>query len=444
MTTINHSSDSLHRKRGKNLGVTELIAIALGGMVGGGIFTILGVSVAMIGALTPVAIIVGGIIACLAAYSYIKLGVYYKDEGATYSFYKRTFKDSHFAASLIGWWVIFGYISTLALYAYTFASYAISGLAVADNEWIRKGIAGMVILVFTLVNIWSVKGMGKIEDLMVYTKLVILVVISFVLINNSQTSIPVLLNENSHPAIISVLVVASITFVAYEGFQLVINAVNEMEKPETNIPKAIYSAIFLAMVIYIVIALGAILAIPFDDIIRNKEYALASGAEEVLGHWGTDLVILGALLATSSAISGTVFGASRQMAIIAEDGYLPAVLARRNNHIPVYAIITMSVCAFSLIIAGNLQVILEFGSVTFLLVSLLMAFANFRIRDKTGSSIMLTLASLAGLLIGTILILSYEFNNQPRQLLFIVVIYAILTLGSWLYSRSKTYHSTGS
>ncbi|MGD2161032.1 MAG: amino acid permease, partial [Gammaproteobacteria bacterium] len=108
MTTINHNSDSLHRKRGKNLGVTELIAIALGGMVGGGIFTILGISVAMIGALTPIAIIVGGIIACLAAYSYIKLGVYYKDEGATYSFYKRTFRDSHFAASLIGWWVIFG------------------------------------------------------------------------------------------------------------------------------------------------------------------------------------------------------------------------------------------------------------------------------------------------------------------------------------------------
>ena len=101
MITINHNSDSLHRKRGKNLGVTELIAIALGGMVGGGIFTILGISVAMIGALTPIAIIVGGIIACLAAYSYIKLGVYYKDEGATYSFYKLTFKDSHFAASAI-------------------------------------------------------------------------------------------------------------------------------------------------------------------------------------------------------------------------------------------------------------------------------------------------------------------------------------------------------
>jgi len=51
-----------HRKRNKNLGLAELVAIALGGMVGGGIFTILGVSVSMIGNLTPIAIIIGGVL----------------------------------------------------------------------------------------------------------------------------------------------------------------------------------------------------------------------------------------------------------------------------------------------------------------------------------------------------------------------------------------------
>ena len=110
---ISVNNNPIHRKRNKTLGVPELIAIALGGMVGGGIFTILGISVSMIGAYTPIAIIIGGMIASLAAYSYIKLGIYYKDEGATYSFYKKTFPNSPFAASLIGWWVVFGYISKL-------------------------------------------------------------------------------------------------------------------------------------------------------------------------------------------------------------------------------------------------------------------------------------------------------------------------------------------
>lgn len=433
----NNHNNSIHRKRNKTLGVPELIAIALGGMVGGGIFTILGISVAMIGAYTPLAIIFGGMIASLAAYSYIKLAIYYKDEGATYSFYKRTFPDSSFAASLIGWWIVFGYISTLALYAYTFASYAISGFDFSDNECLRKCIAGVVILVFTLINIWSVKGMGKIEDIMVYTKLVILAIISFVLINNSQTTMPVLLENNSDFSLLSILVISSITFVAYEGFQLVIHAVDEMETPEKNIPKAIYSAIFIAIIIYVIISLGAILAIPAEDIIENKEYALAAGANNILGHWGTDLVILGALLATSSAISGTLFGASRLMGVIAKDGYMPKYLAKRINHIPVYAIISMAVLAFILILAGGLELILEFGSVTFLLVSLLMAYANYKIHHLTNSSLTLTIFAIIGLMTGTILIFYYEFSNQFDQMIFIGTIYILLTLASWLYSRTK-------
>ena len=442
MIFTNHHKYSIHRKRNKTLGIPELIAIALGGMVGGGIFTIMGISVAMIGVWTPVAIILGGLIATMAAYSYIKLGVYYKDEGATYSFYKKTFPQSPFAASLIGWFVIFGYISTLALYAYTFASYAISGFSFADNEWIRKLVAGAVITVFTLINIWSVKGMGKVEDIMVYTKLVILVVISFVLINNSHTTLPILLQSDGETTVLNIFLVASITFVAYEGFQLVINAVNEMERPERNIPIAIYSAIFLAILIYVVISLGAVLAIPFEDIINNQEYALASGADRILGHWGADLVIVGALLATSSAISGTVFGASRQMSVIANDGYFPSFLAKRKNHIPVYAIVTMASLAFCLVLAGSLRVILEFGSVTFLLVSLLMAYANYKIRHLTGSSITLTTLSLFTLLIGVILVFYYEISTQIQQIIFIVGMYALLTLGSWLYSKDRKNQSS--
>ncbi len=437
MLFANNPNHSIHRKRNKALGVPELIAIALGGMIGGGIFSVLGISVSMIGVFTPIAIILGGVIAALAAYSYVKLAVYYKDEGATYSFYKRTFPDSPFAASLIGWWVVFGYISTLALYSYTFASYAISEFSFANNEWIRKGVAGGVILVFTLINLWSVKGMGKIEDIMVYTKVVILIVISFVLMNHSQTTLPVLMQNNCEVSIFSVLIVASITFVAYEGFQLVIHAINEMESPEKNIPKAIYSAIFLTILIYVVISLGAILALPFAEIIENKEYALASGAGNILGRWGTDLVILGALLATSSAISGTIFGASRLMAVIAKDGYLPGYLTRQINTIPVNAIISIATFAFLLVFVGSLELILEFGSITFLLVSLLMAYANFKIRNITDSSLILTLLAFSGLLCGTASIIYYELSSQPQQLIFITGLYTLLTIGSWGYSKTR-------
>ncbi|MCW9026093.1 MAG: APC family permease, partial [Thiovulaceae bacterium] len=390
----------IHRKRNKSLGLLELIAIALGGMIGGGIFSVLGISVSMVGVFTPIAFVIGGLLALLAAYSYVKLALYYRDEGATYSFYKKTFPKSRFAASVVGWWVTFGYISTLALYAYTFASYAISGFEIADSEYHRKIFAGLIIFIFTLINVWSVKGMGKIEDIMVYTKLFILVIISFVFINNSNISIPVLIEKNEDMNMLYIVIVASLTFVAFEGFQLVIHAMNEMENPRTNIPRAIYSSIFITVAIYVIIAIGAIMAIPFENIIENQEYALASGAGEILGNIGTELVIIGALLATSSAISGTLFGASRLMSVIAADGYFPKFLTIRKNNIPVYSIISMSIFAFCLVLLGDLKVILEYGSVTFLLVSILMAFANFKIHKFTNSSLFLTFIALFGLIAG--------------------------------------------
>jgi len=410
-------------------------------MVGGGIFTILGISVSMIGNLTPIAIIIGGLIASLAAYSYVKLGLYYRDEGATYSFFKRTYPNSHYSASAIGWFIIFGYISTLALYAYTFSSYAISSTDFADNIWIRKGIAIGVIGLFTLINIWSVNGMGKIEDLMVYTKLIVLTIISVVLMQHGTTDFGTFIDNMAidieKSGVFSILIVASLTFVAYEGFQLVIHAMDEMKNPKKNIPRAIYSAIFLAIIIYVIISLGALFAIPTEEIINNKEYALAAGAGNILGSIGTNLVILGAILATSSAINGTVFGASRLMSVIAKDGYFPNWLSIRKENSPQHSIIALAVMASVLVLIGGLELILEFGSITFLLVSLLMAVANYKIRDKTESSKFITALSVVGLGIGGILILYYEFTTKWEQMIAIIILYIILAFGAWRYSKKN-------
>jgi hypothetical protein len=97
----------------------------------------------------------------------------------------------------------------------------------------------------------------------------------------------------------------------------------------------------------------------------------------------------------------------------------------------------MSLFAFILILIGDLKVILEFGSVTFLLVSLLMAFANLKIYKETSSYLPFILFAIAGLFIALILILYFEYKNQIEQLYFIGGIYTILTLGAILFSWRK-------
>lgn len=419
------------------LTLTELIAIAIGGMVGGGIFTILGIAVALVGAWAPLAIGLGAVVALLAAYSYVQLGKYYLDEGATYAFFRRAFPRRPRLGAVVGWWTVFGYISTLALYAYTFSAYALSGTGWADAIWGRKLVALLVIWGFAAINIWSVKGMGRIEDAMVYVKLAILIAISALLWANASTPMSALIAESPPLSLSGLIIVASITFVAYEGFQLVINATKEMSAPKRNIPRAIYAAVGLVALLYMGVAAGAVSAIPFADIIEKQEYALAAGAADILGRAGGIAVVAGAVLATMSAIAGTIFGASRQMARIADDGLFPATLAHRRGSIPDRAILAMAATASGLILIGNLRMILEFGSVTFLIVSLLMAYANHRHRTKTGSHILLTLTAMTGLAAGTLVIIWHEYQTDPAQLAFILGLYTVLTLGALAWTRAK-------
>ena len=82
-----------------------------------------------------------------------------------------------------------------------------------------------------------------------------------------------------------------------------------------------------------------------------------------------------------------------------------------------------------LILIGGLEIILEFGSITFLLVSLLMSIANFKIRQATQSSLFLTTVSILGLSVGAILILYYEFIHAWDRMFAIVILYGLLAVG---------------
>ncbi len=425
------------RKRKKALGRWELLAIALGGMVGGGIFSILGVSVANVGNLTPVVIGIGGALALAAAYSYVQLAKLYRDEGATYSFFKLTFPRSPMAASLIGWIVIFGYISTLALYAFTFGAYITSAFEFQHLTLATKSAAAGVLALFAIINLVSVRGMGKSEDLMVYTKLILLGLIAAILIRfgNVSNMRPVFDPDQSWSMLI---MTAAITFVAFEGFQLAIHATEETAQPDRDIPWAIYAAIATATLVYVLLAVAGLMAIPKDELILNKESALAVGAAHAIGTPGRVMVILGAVLATCSAISGTIFGASRLTAVIATDGYLPAILARRHkDHIPGYAIMTITIAALLMVVLGGLEELLEFSSITFIIVSLLMAHANFVQRRQTETHAVLAVAVMAFLTVGLFAILRYQWLFHVRALTVTLSIYAALGVGSVTYARRR-------
>ena len=122
---------------------------------------------------------------------------------------------------------------------------------------------------------------------------------------------------------------------------------------------------------------------------------------------------------------------------IASDGYLPKKLGESKSFIPVYSIIAISFVAIVLIVTGTLQLLLEFGSITFLLISLRMAITNFKIRKKTNSNTFVTALAIFALIPGSILILWYEFTYALHQMIYILVLYIIIGIGSVMFARKR-------
>ena len=164
----------------KKIGLKAAISISIGGMVGGGIFAVLGLAVSLAKGGTPIAFLFAGIIALITSYSYVKLSLAYPDRGGTVKFINQGFGKTIFSGSINNLlWV--SYIIMLALYASAFGSYVPNLFELTDNKTLDSHIYASAIIVFaTLINYYSIKVVGKIESYAVIIKLVIL--LSFICI----------------------------------------------------------------------------------------------------------------------------------------------------------------------------------------------------------------------------------------------------------------------
>ncbi len=154
----------------EKLGLKELVAMGVGGMVGGGIFSVLGLAVGVAGHAAPIAFVLGGMIALLTGFSYAKLGLVFHSDGGSFTYLERAFRHRNIAG-IGGWLLVAGYIGTMALYSYTFGVYgtAMFGENIHGNA-MRHFLQSMILLVFLGINLYGIKAAGKSEDVIVMVK----------------------------------------------------------------------------------------------------------------------------------------------------------------------------------------------------------------------------------------------------------------------------------
>lgn len=425
-------------KKNEQLGLKELVAMGVGGMVGGGIFSVLGLSVGMAGHAAPIAFTLGGIIALLTGWSYARLGLSFHSDGGSFTYLEHAFLHKNIAA-LGGWFLLIGYIGTLALYAYTFGVYGAVLLGDADhNSPMQHLLTSGVLLTFLGVNLYGVKAAGRTEDVIVLVKVLILFLfaITGLLYVKADHLLPVF-NQGE----LGVLMGAALIFVAYEGFELIPNAVNEMENPERDLLRAIMLSILITVVIYILVSLVAVGNLQPAEIVKYKEYALAVAAKPFLGHAGFILIGIGALLSTASAINATLFGTARLGKVMAEDQALPRVFSikERTRDIPWVSLCIISVITLVFVNLSDLSIISSFASSTFLLIFASINFSAYRLRRQIGITPMTPLAGMLLCLMSWLVLCGYLWKNSYNSLLWITVFYIGVALLELLFSQRRLF-----
>lgn len=413
----------IQSKNTDKISLREAISIGIGGMVGGGIFAVLGLAVSLAQGGTPIAFFFAGIIASLTAYSYSKLSLAFPDRGGTVKFINQGFGKTVFSGTINNLlWV--SYIVMLSLYASAFGSYApnlyqLTGKTSMDSHIYLSAI----IVLATVINYYSISVVSKIESFAVIVKLIIL--LAFVgigvygLFGNPNLEQLAISNWES-PLLL--LTGGMVIFVAYEGFELIANAAPDIVNPEKNVSKAYNYSVWFVVFLYVIIAIVTVGSLPFKTIAKAEDYVLAEAAKPMLGQVGFTIITIAALISTFSAINASLYGGSRVSFEVAEDDELPHHLTSTLWNKPIGLLIT---AVLTLLIANTLELesISTAGSAGFLLIFAIVNYVAFKLSKQISGK---RIISLFGFLMCAIAFITLLIQQYTSNFVGVIVILSII------------------
>jgi amino acid transporter len=418
------------------MGFWAVVAIGIGGMVGGGIFAVLGLSVQLTGGGAPVAFLVGGTVALLTAYSYARLSVAYPSQGGTVEFVNRAFGRGLATGSLnVLLWI--SYIVMLALYAYAFGEYGATLLGAQSSPLVRHLLLSGAIVGLTALNAAGATAVGDAETWIVAVKVTILVLFAVV---GLTTVAPASLAPSTWGAPLPLVAGGMLVFLAYEGFELIANTASDVADSARTLPRAYFTAVGFVVLLYVAVAVATVGNLPIARIVAARDYALAEAAKPVLGHMGVTLIAIAAVLSTASAINATLYGAARVSYVVAKEGELPAALERRVWHRPIEGLLLTA--ATTLLVANlfDLSSIATMGSAGFLLIFAVVNVANGRRARETGSRAWLCWLG-SGVCVAALAALVWEVAREDvRRLLTLAVMGGLALAVELAYRRFGPRH----
>jgi basic amino acid/polyamine antiporter, APA family len=321
----------LHRA----VGALDLTALGIGAIIGTGIFVIVGEAITESGPALVISFLLAGITCVFSALAYAELASSIPISGSAYTYAYATMGE--LLAWIIGWDLILEYGVAVAAVAVGWGGYlkelldSLFGITLSDSISLPPGEGGDVnvpavflVLAVASVLIAGVRQSARSNTIMVITKVTILlffIAVAFSAFTGDNFS-PFAPNGFS-----GIESAAALIFFAYIGFDAVSTGSEECKRPQRDLPIAIVGSLVIATIIYILVAVAAVGALPADQL-AGQDAPLAVALSEGAGiGWGADIVSFGALVAITSVVLTILYGQTRVAFSMCRDGLMPDRLA---------------------------------------------------------------------------------------------------------------------
>ena len=431
----------------RDLSLFTITMIGVGGMIGAGIFVLTGIAAGEAGPALVLAFILNGIVTTFTAMSYAELGSAFPEAGGGYLWVKEGLGGAQ--GFLSGWMSWFAHVAAGSLYALGFGRFAaelwvIAGmppLGLPEEKLLRYltlGFMTLIICLFTLINYRGASETGSIGNIITLTKVAILaffVLFGLLAMLRTDAWVTRFTTGFLPKGMLGVLSAMGLTFIAFEGYEIIAQSGEEVVNPKRNIPRAIFFAIGIVVVIYIavsIVALGATTppeGVPvYEYLGQQKEVAVVEVARQTFP-WGIGALVLlfSGLVSTMSALNATTYSSSRVSFAMGRDHNLPGFFARIHSRrlTPHWAVVCSG--ALMLLIAWLLPIeeVAAAADVMFLLLFLQVNVAVLTLRHKMpdlerGFRIpWMPVIPIIGLVTNAVLAV-YLFRFSPRAWLFVI------------------------
>ena len=366
----------------RSLSLSQAIMIGVASMIGGAIFVLVGPGISAAGPALIIAFLLNGVITLFTALTYAELGSALPATGGGYKWVREGLPRPN--SYLSGWMAWFAHTIAGSLYAVafgTFLGHLLASAEIIDSSLglpLEKIFAAIAIIIFTFINIRGSSHTGKVGSAITFSQLIIigiLIIAALAAMTLTNPNWPANFRDFFPNGTTGLILAMGLTFIAFEGYEIIAQAGDEIKKPKKNIPKAILISLGIVVSVYVLFAfvfIGGLNPLQVEQpawefIGSFGELGIIEAAEYYLP-FGALIVLAGGFVSTLAALNATTFAASRVSFAMGRNHDLPPVFNKlhKKYRTPYVSTICSGIVMMVLAMSFDLTMIALAASVMFL------------------------------------------------------------------------------